>query len=115
MCESGGEGLGEWGEKGGKTEGENMVVRGGGRVWGKTRCGLGYSSAASGVYKSQKVVQWLKRELRTEVPKVGANLLYDLGFLQTEGIKVAGPLYASLLYTSGAADESPCVYLGGRR
>ena len=41
----------------------------------------------------KKVVDWLKKELKTDVPKVGANLIYDLGFLSREGIKVNGPLY----------------------
>lgn len=39
------------------------------------------------------VVRWLKRELATDTPKVGANLLYDLQILQAEGIEVGGPLY----------------------
>ena len=39
------------------------------------------------------VMQWAKDELgRVHQPKVGANLLYDLGWLATEGVEVKGPL-----------------------
>lgn len=40
-----------------------------------------------------KVVAWLRRELKRPVPKVGANLLYDLGYFAAVGIEVAGPYY----------------------
>ena len=40
-----------------------------------------------------KVLSWLKAQLALPVPKVGANLLYDLGYLEAAGIKVAGPFY----------------------
>ena len=40
-----------------------------------------------------KVFSWLQEQLKTPVPKVGANLLYDLDFLEAVGVKVAGPLY----------------------
>lgn len=39
------------------------------------------------------VIEWLQRELATSVPKVGANLLYDLDFLHAAGVKPAGPFY----------------------
>lgn len=39
-----------------------------------------------------QVLAWARDNLCTEgVPKVGANLLYDLDFLAAEGVKVAGP------------------------
>jgi len=41
----------------------------------------------------QKVLEYFKHELSTDVPKVGANLLYDLGFLHCAGVFVKGPLY----------------------
>jgi DNA polymerase I-like protein with 3'-5' exonuclease and polymerase domains len=41
----------------------------------------------------KKVLSWLQEQMRLPVPKVGAHLLYDLGFLGEEGIKVEGPLY----------------------
>src|ERR1700720_1438938 len=41
-----------------------------------------------------KVLSWLKAELAdANVPKVGANLGYDLGFLAEAGVDVRGPLY----------------------
>lgn len=39
------------------------------------------------------VFAWLRQELRRPVPKIGANLLYDLGFLAAEDIEVSGPFY----------------------
>lgn len=40
-----------------------------------------------------KVLSWLKTQLMLPVPKIGANLLYDLGYLAAADIKVAGPFY----------------------
>ena len=37
------------------------------------------------------VIRWLKRQLAGNEPKVGANIIYDLGWLESEGIKVNGP------------------------
>lgn len=40
-----------------------------------------------------QVIRFLKDNLASDVPKLGANLLYDLGWLATEGIKVGGKMY----------------------
>ena len=40
-----------------------------------------------------KVLRWANDQLSTHIPKTGANLQYDLGFLWTEGVQVAGPFY----------------------
>lgn len=41
-----------------------------------------------------KVFGWAREQLKREdQPKVGAHLLYDIGFLGTEGVEVKGPLY----------------------
>ena len=43
---------------------------------------------------ADKVFDWLQVQLgRAEQPKVGAHLLYDVGFLGTEGVEVKGPLW----------------------
>ena len=39
------------------------------------------------------VLSWLSRELQSDVPKIGANLIYDLLFLEAAGVKVNGPFY----------------------
>lgn len=39
------------------------------------------------------VLSWLNRELQSNVPKIGANLIYDLAFLAAAGVKVTGPFY----------------------
>jgi DNA polymerase I-like protein with 3'-5' exonuclease and polymerase domains len=41
----------------------------------------------------EQVFTWLRRELKREVPKVGANLLYDLAYFDAAGIPVTGPFY----------------------
>ena len=40
-----------------------------------------------------QVLRFLRDVLGTEVPKLGANLLYDLGWLETEGVRVGGKQY----------------------
>jgi DNA polymerase I-like protein with 3'-5' exonuclease and polymerase domains len=40
-----------------------------------------------------QVLSWLRPQLALPVPKVGANLLYDLGFFRAAGVHVAGPYY----------------------
>ena len=40
-----------------------------------------------------KVMKWLKAQMALPVPKVGANMIYDLGYLKCEGITPAGPYY----------------------
>ncbi len=41
----------------------------------------------------QMVYDYLSAELSTAIPKVGANILYDLDYMKSEGIKVAGPFF----------------------
>lgn len=41
----------------------------------------------------EAVLGWLKEQMALPQPKVGANLLYDLGLLAEVDIKVEGPLY----------------------
>lgn len=41
----------------------------------------------------ERVYSWLRRELRRPVPKVGANIMYDLINLHNEGVEVEGPYY----------------------
>lgn len=57
-----------------------------------------------------QVLRWLDYVLSTNVPKVGANLIYDVGWLAEEGVRVGGPLYdvqfAEALLNSEAPDVS---------
>jgi DNA polymerase I-like protein with 3'-5' exonuclease and polymerase domains len=39
------------------------------------------------------VLSWLSQQLQLCVPKVGANLIYDLAFLSAAGVKFTGPFY----------------------
>lgn len=41
----------------------------------------------------KQVFKYLREMLTTNVPKTGANLQYDLAYLWTEGVQVAGPFY----------------------
>lgn len=40
-----------------------------------------------------RVFGWLSRELKRPVPKLGANLLYDLTYFDAENIPIVGPFY----------------------
>lgn len=42
----------------------------------------------------EQALAWLKTVMETpRIPKIGANLIYDIGWLQHEGIMVQGPLF----------------------
>lgn len=41
----------------------------------------------------EQVFNWLRPQLATSVPKVGANIRYDVEALASEGIKISGDLY----------------------
>jgi DNA polymerase-1 len=56
------------------------------------------------------VFPWLKSVLETPVPKVGANLIYDLGWLTTENIYVGGPLH-DVQFAEALIDEDALVSL----
>lgn len=70
-----------------------------------------------------KVFAWLRDVLDTpRIPKVGANLFYDLGWLEEEGVTVSGPLidvqYAeALLVEQGDLDLDSLAdkYLGAHK
>lgn len=55
--------------------------------------------------------RWLKHVLETPRPKIGANLLYDLGWLKTEGVEVQGPFYDVQHAEALLDSESPDVSL----
>src|SRR5262249_42151510 len=42
---------------------------------------------------AEPVLAWLRAELARPGPKVGAHLVYDIGFLQAAGVDVAGPFW----------------------
>lgn len=48
---------------------------------------------AGGNLPKTKVLSWLKEQMQLPVPKIGANMIYDLGYLSAEGIKCEGPFY----------------------
>lgn len=67
----------------------------------------------------EAVLAWLKDTLSTNIPKVGANLIYDIGWLAEEGVDVRGELYdaqyaEALLHESEtvALDDLGARYLG---
>lgn len=57
----------------------------------------------------EKVFSWLSRELSRPVPKVGTNLLYDLGFFAAAGIKIVGPYY-DVQVAEPLLDENKLTY-----
>jgi len=64
----------------------------------------------SGNMSPSKVLLWLKDVLSTNIPKVGANLIYDLGWLEEEGVKVKGDLY-DVQYAEALLTENAPVNL----
>lgn len=74
---------------------------------GETWCG--YFPIRHEVYRHQNcnaanVLAWTKDMLETPVPKTGANLMYDVGWLAEEQISVQGPLY-DVQYAEALLDE----------
>jgi DNA polymerase I-like protein with 3'-5' exonuclease and polymerase domains len=58
----------------------------------------------------QSCLAWLKYQLETDVPKVGANLLYDVGSLTDDGIYVRGRLH-DVQYAEAILDTDGLVNL----
>ena len=54
---------------------------------------------------------WLKKTLETKTPKVGANLIYDVGWLTEENIFVDGELF-DVQFAEALLNESGLVSLG---
>lgn len=59
----------------------------------------------------ENVLAWLRDTLGTNIPKVGANLLYDLGWLAEDGVAVRGELY-DVQYAESLLSEDATVNLG---
>ena len=58
-----------------------------------------------------KVLRWADYVLRPDIPKIGANLIYDIGWLNWEGVRVGGALYDVLFAEALLDSENPS--LGG--
>ncbi len=58
----------------------------------------------------EMVLRWATAMLETDCPKVGANLMYDVGWLRQEGINVKGKLY-DVQFAEALIDESSKVGL----
>jgi DNA polymerase I-like protein with 3'-5' exonuclease and polymerase domains len=59
-----------------------------------------------------KVLAWAAVELaRPTQPKLGANLIYDVGWLRQEGVRVAGELF-DVEFAEALLDEAATVNLG---
>lgn len=58
----------------------------------------------------EMVLRWAKAMLETDCPKVGANLIYDIGWMKQEGINVKGKLY-DVQFAEALLDENSKVNL----
>lgn len=58
----------------------------------------------------KKVLSWLRTSLATKQPKIGANLIYDIGWLDHEGVTVNGDLY-DVQYAEALLSETGKVAL----
>lgn len=59
----------------------------------------------------EQVLRYLRHTLGTDIPKVGANLLYDLGWLTEERVDVQGSLYDVQYAEALLNSEAPNVAL----
>lgn len=60
-------------------------------------------------FEPDRVFQWLKDELNSDVPKGGANLLYDLEGLRVDGgVTITGPLW-DIQNAEGIIDEESAL------
>lgn len=59
---------------------------------------------------AEHVFAWLRDTLALPMPKVGANLTYDIGWLEEEGVHVKGPLY-DVQYAEALLHEAATVSL----
>lgn len=59
---------------------------------------------------AKQCLGWLNEQLDTTKPKVGANLLYDIGCLHDEGVKVSGVLH-DVQFAEALLDEEGSVAL----
>ena len=63
-----------------------------------------------GNLSAESVIRWANDNLtRQNQPKVGANLLYDLDYLEQEGVKVAGP-FIDVQIAEPLIDENRLTY-----
>ena len=58
----------------------------------------------------EKCLAWLGEQMARPLPKVGANLIYDIGWLRHEGIRTTGPLF-DVQYAEALLDEASLVDL----
>lgn len=58
----------------------------------------------------ERILSWLRVQLAGNQPKIGAHLMYDIGWLAQEGVTVNGPLY-DVQYAEGLLDETARVSL----
>lgn len=61
----------------------------------------------------EQVMRFMQYALTTTVPKVGTNLIYDIGWLKQEGIKVGGKLHDIQFAAALLNSETPDVSLEG--
>lgn len=61
-------------------------------------------------FEPDLVLRWLAYSLAGRQPKIGANLIYDIGWLRQEGVIVNGPLY-DIQYAEALLDEEAMVSL----
>lgn len=59
----------------------------------------------------EQVLRYLDYTLKGNVPKVGANLIYDIGWLKWEGVRVGGKLYDVQFAEALLDSETPGVAL----
>lgn len=78
--------------------------------WGKWYFPMRHSVQKDYNLDPEKVLDWLRYSLSGRQPKIGANIIYDLGWLRQEGVIVNGPLY-DVQYAEALLDEVAALSL----
>lgn len=96
-----------WARGKGHVVGVSLAVPGGRRWYFPIR----HEVEAENNLPPERVIEWLRHTLgNPKQPKIGANILYDIGWLRHEGIIVRGELF-DVQYAEALLDESAEVGL----
>lgn len=96
-----------WGRGSGHLIGVSLAVEGGASWYFPMR----HESQTEFNLDPEQVLRYLRHTLQDSRPKVGANLVYDVGWLLQEGVEVGGRLYDVQFAEALLDSEAPSVDL----
>jgi DNA polymerase-1 len=100
-----------WGRKNGHIVGFSIGAKDGAGNVGQWYFPIRHEDTPEDNLDPEQCLRWAKAQLETpHIPKVGANLTYDYGWLLEEGIRVMGPLF-DVQFAEALLDERARVGL----